>query len=122
VPLTYTDAAGNTTNYTYNGAGQLTSVTNPLRQKTTFVYDTTGGLTTIISYTNAIDPTPSVAFTYDPYFPRITAMQDGTGTTDYTYVPVGSLGALQLQEESGPLPATPTMRSAGSSAAPSASC
>ncbi|WIM09099.1 MAG: hypothetical protein OJF58_000050 [Enhydrobacter sp.] len=27
----------------------------------------------------------------------------GTGTTQYSYVPVGSLGALQLQQESGPL-------------------
>jgi len=30
-------------------------------------------------------------------------MTDGTGTTPYTYVPIGSLGALQLQQESGPL-------------------
>src|SRR3990167_4589086 len=30
-------------------------------------------------------------------------MTDGTGTRQYTYVPVGSLGALQLQQESGPL-------------------
>lgn len=33
-------------------------------------------------------------------------MTDGTGTRQYTYVPVGSLGALQLQQESGPLPAS----------------
>ena len=30
-------------------------------------------------------------------------MTDGTGTTPYTYVPIGSLGALQLQQESSPL-------------------
>jgi YD repeat-containing protein len=30
-------------------------------------------------------------------------MTDGTGTRQYTYVPVGALGALQLQQESGPL-------------------
>ncbi len=30
-------------------------------------------------------------------------MTDGTGTRQYSYVPVGSLGALQLQQESGPL-------------------
>jgi RHS repeat-associated protein len=30
-------------------------------------------------------------------------MTDGTGTKQYTYVSVGSLGALQLQQESGPL-------------------
>jgi YD repeat-containing protein len=31
-------------------------------------------------------------------------MTDGKGTTSYSYVPIGSLGALQLQQESGPLP------------------
>ena len=57
-----------------------------------------------VSYQNALNPTPSVVFTYDPYFPRIATMSDGTGTTNYSYVPVGKLGALQLAEESGPLP------------------
>jgi hypothetical protein len=32
---------------------------------------------------------------------RIAAMTDGTGTRQYAYVPVGSPGALQLQQESG---------------------
>ena len=54
-----------------------------------------------VSDTGAVNPTPNVSFTYDPYFPRLTAMTDGTGTRQYTYVPVGSLGALQLQQESG---------------------
>jgi hypothetical protein len=63
-----------------------------------------------ITYTS-INPTPSVGFTYDPYFPRLTAMTDGTGTRQYTYVPVGSLGVLQLQQVSGPLPASATGRS-----------
>src|SRR4029077_9230827 len=31
-PLVYTDAAGQTTRYAYNAAGQVTSVTNPLNQ------------------------------------------------------------------------------------------
>ena len=56
-----------------------------------------------IAYSNAANPTPNVSFTYDPYFPRLASMTDGTGTKQYTYVPVGSLGALQLQQESGPL-------------------
>jgi YD repeat-containing protein len=29
-------------------------------------------------------------------------MSDGTGTTNYAYVPPGSLGALKLQSEAGP--------------------
>jgi RHS repeat-associated protein len=60
-------------------------------------------LPTGITYTGAVNPTPNVSFTYDPYFPRLASMTDGTGTTQYSYVPVGSLGALQLQQESGPL-------------------
>ena len=32
-------------------------------------------------------------------------MADGTGTTQYQYHSIGSLGALQLSQESGPLPA-----------------
>ena len=57
-----------------------------------------------INYLNPLHPTPSVSFTYDPYFPRITGMRDGTGNTSYSYVPVGRPGALRLAQESGPLP------------------
>ena len=31
-----------------------------------------------------------------------TSCTDGAGTTQFTYVPVGSLGALQVQQEQGP--------------------
>ncbi|KVF79565.1 hypothetical protein WS75_03135 [Burkholderia sp. FL-7-2-10-S1-D7] len=30
-------------------------------------------------------------------------MSDGTGTTQYSYVPIGTYGALQLQQESTPI-------------------
>jgi hypothetical protein len=33
------------------------------------------------NYQNALNPTPAVAFIYDPDFPRLKMMQDGTGTT-----------------------------------------
>jgi len=36
-----------------------------------------------VTYTNAANPTPNVSFTWDPYFPRLTAMTDGTGTRQY---------------------------------------
>ena len=55
-----------------------------------------------INYSYASNPTPSVAFTYDPYFPRVAAMCDGVGATSWSYAPVGSLGALRLQGETGP--------------------
>ena len=50
-----------------------------------------------------MNPTANVTFAYDPWFPRLVSMTDGTGTTQYTYVPVGTPGALQLQQQSGPL-------------------
>lgn len=56
-----------------------------------------------VAYTGAINPTPNVTFAWDTFFPRLVSMTDGTGTRQYTYVPVGSLGALQVQQESGPL-------------------
>src|SRR5262249_38705423 len=56
-----------------------------------------------IGYLNALHPTPNVAFAWATHWPRVTTMIDGTGTTQYSYVPVGSPGALQLQQETGPL-------------------
>ena len=56
-----------------------------------------------ITYVNAVNATPNVSFAYDPYFPRRVSMTDGNGTTQYSYGPVGSLGALQLQQERSPL-------------------
>ncbi|HVK55983.1 MAG TPA: cysteine peptidase family C39 domain-containing protein, partial [Burkholderiales bacterium] len=41
-PLTYTDAAGQTTRYAYNAAGQLTSIANALGQTTRYDYDALG--------------------------------------------------------------------------------
>jgi RHS repeat-associated protein len=50
-----------------------------------------------------VSVTPNVTFAYDPFFPRIVSMTDGNGTTTYAYVPVGTPGALALQQESSPL-------------------
>jgi len=47
--------------------------------------------------------TPSVSFTYDAVYPRVTGMTDGTGVSAYTYVPAGSDGAMQLATVDGPL-------------------
>ncbi len=55
-----------------------------------------------ITYTNAVNPTASVSYTYDPYWPRMASMTDGTGTTTYSYQAPGSAGALKLAQETGP--------------------
>jgi RHS repeat-associated protein len=119
-----TDPRTNVTQWAYDVQGRLTSKQYPDTSTVTYGYETTTSrLKTItdalaqvktyayakddrltgITYTNAVNTTPNVNFTWDPYFPRLTAMTDGIGTRQYTYVPVGSPGALELQQESGPL-------------------
>jgi hypothetical protein len=56
-----------------------------------------------ITYLNVHNPTPNVSFAYDPFFPRVVSMTDGNGSTQYSYLPIGSFGALQLQQEASPL-------------------
>ncbi len=119
-----TDPKSNTTNWTYDIQGRmigkqyadsstltytyetttsrLKSVLDALGQTRQFAYtqdDRLAGLT----YLSPINPTPNVSFGYDAYFPRPTSMTDGTGTTTYEYFAVGALGALKLQQETGPL-------------------
>ena len=80
-PLTYTDAAGQTTNYGYNAAGQMTLATNALNQMTSYQYNSTGDLTSI---TNANNVT-AASFTYDA-FDRIATFTDSEGwTVSYSY-------------------------------------
>ena len=55
-----------------------------------------------ISYPNAQMPTATVNLTYDTHFNRIVSMQDGMGTTTWTYYPLGVLGALQPATVTGP--------------------
>lgn len=120
-----TDPDNHTTRWSYDVEGRLTQKTYPDASTLTYAYEsTTSRLHAVldalnqtrqysytqdnrlagITYLNAVNPTPNVGFTYDPYFPRLTSMTDGTGTTSHAYVPVGWLGALRLQQEQSPLP------------------
>jgi YD repeat-containing protein len=49
LPLTVTDASGQTTSLQYNVAGQLTTVTNPLGQAVTLTYNPLGQLTSVLA-------------------------------------------------------------------------
>jgi RHS repeat-associated protein len=80
--LTFTDAKSQTTTYTYN------------------LDDTTSQK----AYTFATVATPTVSFTYDPYYPRITQMADGTGSTNYVYNAAGVLGAGRVHLQTSPIP------------------
>jgi RHS repeat-associated protein len=120
-----TDPNGNVTKWTYDVAGRaaskiyadatqvayayetttsrLKSVTDALGQTKQYTYtldDRAAGF----SYLNALNPTPNVSFAWATHWPQISAMTDGTGTTQYSYVPVGLPGARKLQQETGPLP------------------
>ena len=89
-------ADGTSTTYGYgSGAGRLATVTDALGQTTAYTYTIDSHLAGI-TYDNAQQLTPNVTFTWDPSYARVRAMQDGTGTTTYTYGAVGSPGALAL--------------------------
>jgi len=97
-----TDANGVTTNYTYeNTTSRMRAATDPLGQLKLYSYKPDDQLAGI-QYNNAVNPTPPVFFSYDPFFPRRQTMTDGSGTTTYSYNPVGALGALKLAQESPP--------------------
>jgi RHS repeat-associated protein len=77
---------------------RLHSVTDALGQVKTFSYANDNRVIKI-TYSNTVNTTPNVTFSYDPYFLRVTAMEDGTGTTAYKYGRIGTLSALQLFTE-----------------------
>lgn len=67
LPLTATDASGQTTTYTYNSVGQPLTVTNAKNETTTFVYGTTLGqpdYARLKTVTGAL-PGSTTTFTYD---------------------------------------------------------
>jgi len=84
--------------------GWLSSNTDQLGQISEHGYTADGRISTI-AYSSALTPTPSVSFAYDPSYPRTTTMVDGTGTTTYSYYPVGVLGANEIQSVQNPRPA-----------------
>ena len=80
-PLTYTDAAGQTTTYTYNAAGQLWTIKNAANETTTLNYDGAGYL---VSVTNPNGST-QMSFTYDS-MGRVATSTDSEGyTVSYQY-------------------------------------
>jgi RHS repeat-associated protein len=88
--------------YTYeNTTSRLKSVTDALSQVKTFTYARDDRVTGI-TYTGSVNTTPNVTFAWDTYFPRLTSMADGTGTTNYSYTAIGTNGALKLSSIAGP--------------------
>ncbi len=89
--------------YTYEArSGRVATVTDPTQQVTTYAYGLDDAVSAV-TFSNAQIPTPGVSYTYDPDYPRVTTMVDGTGTTAYTYHPAGQAGAGQVATVDGPL-------------------
>ncbi|HEU4691006.1 MAG TPA: RHS repeat-associated core domain-containing protein, partial [Vicinamibacterales bacterium] len=89
--------------YTYDATGRLATITDAMGQVTTNTYFADDTLHTT-TYSNTVNPTPGVTYTYDAAYPRLTSMVDGQGTTTFTYKVVGQLGAGELATLDGPLP------------------
>jgi RHS repeat-associated protein len=91
------------TQYTYETTtSRLRSLIDPKLQVTTYTYFADDRVKDTI-FTNEQIPTPDVSFTYDIHYGRLATMVDGTGTTAYSYHPVGSLGATRLASIDGSL-------------------
>lgn len=76
LPLTSTDAAGQTTTYTPNDRGQVLTKTNAKNETTTYVYDVNGHLTSM----DGPLPGSSITFTYDSVS-RVRTKTDESGYT-----------------------------------------
>jgi len=98
----YGTSEATTETYTYEKTtSRLHSIQDAIGQVKTFTYGLDDHVTAV-TYSGTKNPTPNVTFAYDPYFPRLTSMTDGTGKTEYSYTPIGDLGALKLASISGP--------------------
>jgi len=98
---------GSKVTYAYeNATSRLREVVDEKGQHTQFTYNRDGTVRSM-SYVNAMIPTPSVTYSYDPDYERVTSMTDGIGTTAYEYVPITTppaFGAGNLASVDGPLP------------------
>jgi len=95
---------GTHTSYAYDAVGRLQSRTDAMGQLTSYTYGVDNSLARV-DYFNARIATPSVAYTYDPRYPRLSTVADGYGTTTFTYNPIGGtpqLGAGRLASIQGP--------------------
>jgi RHS repeat-associated protein len=87
-----------------NNTSRLKSVTDALGQTTNFSYNLDDSLAGT-SYSNALVTTPSVSYSYDPVYGRMTGMVDATGSTSFNYNAItgSGLGQGRLGSVVGPL-------------------
>ena len=101
-PVTKQYADGSSESISYETSDSLVAqVADALGQTATYSYNPDNTLATVSYIAN--QATPGVVFTYDPAYLRVTSMTDGTGTTEYSYYPVSSLGANKLSSVTSPV-------------------
>jgi len=96
----YADGQQETNSYE-STTSRLKTLTDSLGQSKRYTY-AKDNRPTQLEYLNAINAAPTVNLSYDAWFPRVTAMTDGTGTTQYQYQALGLPGALSLKQTDGP--------------------
>ena len=94
LPTAMTNQRGNTTNYGYNTAGELISVTSALGEQTTYGYDSAGRMTSMTTPRGNVAGGNPAAYTtsysYDP-LDELTSVTNPDGdTVSYTYDAVGN--------------------------------
>jgi RHS repeat-associated protein len=88
--------------YTYDLSGRLLTEVDPMGRTTTYAY-TVDDRIAKKDYSDTA--TPDVTYAYDTWYPRLTSLVDGAGTTTFTYHPDGSAtnGAGQVAFVNGPV-------------------
>lgn len=85
-PLTFTDAKGKVWTFTYNGYGQLKTVTDPLQNTTQWVYDadTTPGAPGFLQHIKNAKGEIAIQYTYDAVG-RVKKVTRGKNAFEYAY-------------------------------------
>jgi YD repeat-containing protein len=81
------------TKYGYDTSSRLVSRVDAKGQVTTYTYFIDGNLQQV-TYSGGTTSTPSMSYTYDSAYNRLATMLDGTGTTNYSYLPMASTAGL----------------------------
>lgn len=106
-PVTKNYPDGSSESVAYENSNSLVAqITDAVGQTTTYGYNPDNTISAISYYAN--ESTPGVSFSYDSNYRRLTSMSDGVGTTTYTYYPVSSLGANELETVTSPVAGSST--------------
>jgi RHS repeat-associated protein len=102
--LTKTFPDASTYHYAYElTTSRLLTFTDAKSQVSTYTYNLDDSINQI-AYTASAVATPTVSYSYDPYYLRLTQIQVGTAQTNYTYYPAGGLGGGSIWTDTSPIP------------------